>query len=440
MQLERLNFVVPRIASILMIFSAAPAKTQGLRRLLEVLAIGFSLATSASVAQAAAEEAALRVHWAGWSFAGDDASVARSFPRCHAVHEANAAEDPLNGPLREVAARSLPAGVELVVGELIQLQGRAGLALTFAMDGEYVTVDRMSDFHAVSIWLSGQIIVFDFGSAQLLASFPVGVLLTTAAKAEPTEEFLQAKVRDMLLAEEGPNNINLLEEFGRRLKGLKLRQDYPVKVQLREVRLADKTRARMPRGEGEQPESMRVFRQFVGGSFSKALSGQLNLPLLPFVIPDAPDGPEGAKVAGAGQAMKILMGRVADGKVYNLKVPEPDYVFDLEVAGFSKAVVSESRGVKKWVYASYVDAGFQEPLRGTTFLRQRLVNPGFEDIPDGASIDDWAGYRSSLYQLLNRFVGALSSAPSEEWIDAQPAASILRGQLKAVGAKLELRR
>jgi hypothetical protein len=396
-------------------------------------------------AAAAEDLEPVRLHWAGWSFAGDAAAVARSFPRCHAVY-LEEEKTRLNVPLREVAARSLPPGVELVVGDLIQLQGRSGLGLTFALDGEYVTVERMSDFHAVSIWLSGQILVFDFGSAQLLASFPVGVLLSSATQAEPSEEFLRAKVRGLLLEQEGgqeggeprENKVNLLAEFGRRLKELKLRRDYPVKVQLRDVRLADKTRAKMPRGEGENGEALRAFRHFVGGSFSKAVSSQLNLPLLPFVIPTGEDGAGRPALAGAGQSMAILMDQVADGKVYNLKVPEPDFVFDLEVAGFSKAVVVESRGVKKWAYVSYVDASFREPLRDTVLLQQRVVYPSFEDIPDGAVIDDWSAYRSSLYQLLNRFGGALSASPDPEWLDAQPAPAVLRGQLQATSRKLDL--
>lgn len=387
---------------------------------------------------AASEGDALRIHWAGWSFAGDATFCSASYPRSHSVLLEEADATAIQARLAEIAAKSVPTGVELVRGELIQGDRAAGLAMTLALDGEYVSVERMSTFHSVSIWLSAQIMVFDFASTALIAAFPVGVMLTTAMPDEPGAEYLQAKVREMLLGQENSDNVSLLEEFGRRLQQLKLRRDYPVRVQLRQVRLAEKTLAKMPAETRADARSVRAFTQFLGGTFSKALSGQAEVPTLPFLPSVEHEGEGGLKAAGAGHSMAIMMGQVADAKVYNLVVPEPDYVFDLELAGFSKAVVSESRGAKKWVYASYVDVGFREPLRDTVYLQQRLVNPSFEDIPDGAVIDDWAAYRSSVYQLLSRLGGALSAAPPREWIEAQPAAAALGGQLKAAVMKLEL--
>lgn len=384
----------------------------------------------------AEDSSSVRVHWAGWSFAGDASAAPVSYSRSFAVHAQEVDAALIQARLAEIAAKAIPAGVELVRGELIQKTRGSGLAMTLALDGEYVSVDRMSSFYSVRIWLSAQIMVFDFGSARLLASFPVGAMLTTAMKAEPSAEYLQGKVRGMLLGKEDADNVNLLDEFGRRLQGLKLRREYDMRVQLRTVRLADKTLAKMPASMRSDARAVRAFTQFVGGSFGKALSSQAEVPTLPYLPPVEGEG--GAMAVGAGQSMAILMGQVADATVYNLLVPEPDYVFDLEVAGFSKAVISESLGVKKWVYASYVDAVFLEPLRGSVYLRQRLVNPSFEDIPDGASIDDWAAYRSSLYQLLSRLAGGLSAAPSQQWIEAQPAAAALKGQLKASVTKLDL--
>lgn len=386
----------------------------------------------------AAESGPLRVHWAGWSFAGDATAAPLAYPRSHAVYAQEAEATLIQSRLGEIAAKAIPAGVELVRGELIQKGRGPGLAMTLALDGEYVSVDRMSSFHAVSIWLSAQVMVFDFGSARLLACFPVGAMLTTAMKTEPSEEYLRGKVRGMLLDKEDADNVNLLEEFGRRIQRLKLRDEYKQRVQLRSVRLADKTLAKMPAAMRSDRGAVGAFTHFIGGSFGKALSGQAEVAMLPFLPRAEGEGVAEGRVAGAGQAMTILMGQVADATVYNLAVPTPDYVFDLDVAGFSKTVISESLGVKKWVYASYVDAAFLEPLTGSVYLKQRLVNPSFEDIPDGAAIDDWAAYRSSLYQLLNRLGGALSPAPPREWLEAQPAASALGGELKTAAKKLDL--
>ena len=161
------------------------------------------LMASLSFPQVMAEDSSLlRVHWAGWSFAGDAAAASVSYSRSLAVHAQEVDAALIQARLAEIAAQAIPAGVELVQGELIQKPRGSGLAMTFALDGEYVSVDRMSSFYSVRIWLSAQIMVFDFGSARLLASFPVGVMLTTAMNAEPSAEYLQGKVRGMLLGKE----------------------------------------------------------------------------------------------------------------------------------------------------------------------------------------------------------------------------------------------
>jgi hypothetical protein len=384
-----------------------------------------------------------RVHWAGLSFAGEAATAAETYPHAHAIHrETETAEEgrsPLQVRLAAILDRAQPAGASIVKGEDIDLRKNPeGLAMTLAIDGEYVSVDRMSDHYQVMIWLSAQAMIFDFSTATVLASHPLGVLRVTTTRETPSPAIIRAKVQEILLGEEIEGNVNLLAEFGRKLAEVRLRRDYPVRVQLREVRLAEKTLNRMPAAVRENPAAVRAYQQFVGSAFAKALSSRSRVPVLPYLPPRPADEPGAAKLAEAGAAMAVLMGRVSDARVFNLRVPQADFVFDLEVAGFSKAVAVESLGVKKWAYVSYVDARFLEPASQSVYLRQRLVNPAFEDIPDGAQIDDWAAFGRSLYQLMGRLGGALSAQPDEEWMGVQPAAAEMRGQLKVTLAKLEL--
>jgi hypothetical protein len=134
--------------------------------------------------------------------------------------------------------------------------------------------------------------------------------------------------------------------------------------------------------------------------------------------------------------MAILMGTVSDGNVYNLTIPEADYVFDLKVDGFAKAKVSEKPGIQKWVYAAYVDTKMLISPKGTVFLSKQFINPWYEDVPLGSELDDWGVYRSSLYELMSRIGESVSDNPNREWLSAQNEAESLVGQLKVVRTKL----
>jgi hypothetical protein len=194
----------------------------------------------------------------------------------------------------------------------------------------------------------------------------------------------------------------------------------------------------MPVSIREVPAAVRSYQHFVGSSFTKSLSSRSQVPVLPYLPPPVSGATGPAKLTEAGAAMAVLMGRVSDARVYNLRIPQADFVFDLEVAGFSKAVATRSRGAKQWAYVSYVDVLFLEPASQSVYLQHRFVHPALEVVPDGAQIDDWAAFSRSLYQLMGRLGGALSAQPNKEWIAAQPAAAALSAQLMVSLAKLEL--
>jgi len=382
-----------------------------------------------------------RIHWAGFSFAGNASSVEKAYSNAYRVYsmagDAATHESLLEQEIRTLVQGARPEHFALVSADQIKLGKGGALAMTCALDGEFIYVDRLSDFYNVSIWLSAEILVFDFNNRTLVASYPFGVILRTVSKDEPTSEFIGQCVQRMLLGKENNDNINLIEEFGRRLQHLQIREYYPVRLQLRHVELADKAQAKLPGSLRSDSAQIAAFRYFVGNSFAKALSGRADIPMLPYIAETAERNGIDRQATDAGHSMTILMGTVADGKVLSLKLPEPDYVFDLHLAGFRKAMVSEKPGIQKWVYAAYVDVQLSEPLKGTVYLKQQLVNPWNVDVPKGATVDDWGAYRSSLYELLGRFGEGLSSRPNLDWVGAQEGGRTLREQLKVAQAKLE---
>jgi len=380
------------------------------------------------------------IHWAGFSFAGDAAAVSEAYPHSYAVYakEQDAAthESLLELRLREAVQAAAPASFDFILGKQIRLKKGDGLAMSCALDGELVFVDRLSDCYAISIWLSAQILVFDFSNRNLVACFPVGVILRTTSNAAPDDKFLQTCIRRMLLEPDGADNISLVAEFSRRVQTLSIRDSYPVRLQLRHVDFSDKALAKMPAEVTRNEHAITMLKYFIGNSFNKALSSRAQIPTLPFILgrPEVASGD--TRAINAGGSMAILMGTVSDGNVYNLTIPEADYVFDLKVDGFAKAKVSEKPGIQKWVYAAYVDTKMLISPNGTVFLSKQFINPWYEDVPLGSELDDWGVYRSSLYELMSRIGESVSDNPNREWLSAQNEAESLVGQLKVVRTKL----
>ena len=391
--------------------------------------------------------AAPRVYWAGVSFSGDAASVSRAYPNCWAAYQD--VDEATGMPLLEQRAlrilkTSAPRNFEVLLSgfntevgrEQIALGKGQALAMTLAVDGEFISVEKLSGCYSIKVWLSAEVLFFDFDARSVVACFPVGVMLSSASEQEPDASQLRALVRRMLVEDERPDSINLFDEFGRRIVGQVLKQDYGVRVQLGDVSLAEKAIAALPESMRSDAVAMRQLRHFVGNAFTKALSGKAGVPMLPFVLTE-PNAAGGAALADAGLSMTILMGKVANGSVYRLRIPEPDYVFTLSVAGFKKVQFSKSLGSEKWIYGAYVDCCMTEPLAKTVLLEQRIVNLWYEDIPDGVELADWPSYRASLYQLLDKLGSNITRAPDKEWVRSQ-ADKRLGEQIRDACKKLDL--
>jgi hypothetical protein len=123
--------------------------------------------------------------------------------------------------------------------------------------------------------------------------------------------------------------------------------------------------------------------------------------------------------------------RFADGPVFSLALPEPDYEITLELRKFVKIEFSKVAAGTSYIYGSYLLVKAEEPLSGRTFIDSIIKNGATKVVPAGqTTVDDWPAYQDSLLGLIEKFTNVLSE-PNEQWAKKHLGDSAAKSELVA---------
>jgi hypothetical protein len=347
----------------------------------------------------ASAQAPMKVFYAGFAFVGNQADNETAFRYSKQLVQEKAPGS--DRPLLEAELARRVAGVKSASFELIaddrmgDYRKNKSIALAFALEWENASVERVGDVTKLVVDVHAQILVFDFAEMKVIAVHPVAVQLRDAVRGEVSEAHKLARVREMYYGA-GPTNV--FDQFAARLAAITLKPSYGHRIQVKSVVVEDAARGTIAAG-GADPDA---FSRFAAQSFGRFLSQNMRVSVLPPSMGEA----IGGKMAA----------RFANGDVYNLTIPEADYVVTLRLRGFKKLLVGESRAEKAWGYGSYAAVVFEEPMLSKRYLDGEFKYAAIKKVPASATdLDDWSAYQESLFSLFDQLTRQFAS-PSPDWL------------------------
>ncbi len=180
--------------------------------------------------------------------------------------------------------------------------------------------------------------------------------------------------------------------------------------------LGDAARAKLPDLALEP-----VLRATLAHELSKAISSNTGIGLLPPAT--------GQAIGGA------MAARFADGKVYQLKIPEADYVIKLKLDAMKHGVINETPAVKTMLFGAFFNVSVVEPFSGKVFFDQPLRKGATKVVPVTQwQVDQWSASYETVLAGLDAFAGAAAKrADSRAWLDEQkPGGKPLQQQTQAL--------
>ena len=344
---------------------------------------------------------ALDVFYSGVAFLGDYSKVGENYPYSAALGQPvagtpSALETAAVGKLASVKNDSFT----LVLDRLGKLDAKTSSAVALAMtiDRESVSVESIAGLNKLVVEISAQALFFDFKEKAVVASYPFTIQYVDVKDHEPQPDEIAEIVRNLYLGNLG---VNVMDEFGKTLSNATLNLNVTRRLQVKDVSVAEAALGFVP---ASKQADLATFKADLAQDFSKFLSKNQQLPVLPYT---------------SGYAIGNRMAaRFADGTVFDLKIPEADYVINLELSNLKRVEGAKSGAGMSIIYGAYLNVKLLEPLSNKVYFDAIIKNGATKLVPAGQeTIEDWPAFQDSMLALMDKFTTAVDK-PAKDYIDS----------------------
>jgi len=362
---------------------------------------------------------AARVSLAGFAYSGDAQSIANRFPYSQRV-VASLGAPGIQGLIRQAVATQPPQAFELDTGDLAELKGRdQAITVALVMNGETVSTEQFGRYSKLFIQLRAQAMFFDFKTMTVLRAYPFSVAYVDLLDHAPTQDELVSRVRTLYLG--AGTTPGIVTRFADALGRASLPAQVPRFLQVAQVSVSDEARKALPAALATGPG---VAETWVADMLAEAISSRTGVPILPY-----------AKGYAIGQVMSM---RIADGSVYELKLPEPDYAIAVDLLRFGRFEHAKVAAGTSYIYASKAHIKVQQPLSGRVYLDSEFKNGEVKTVPASQqTVDDFPAYSDSLRGLFTKLSNVLAGA-GDPWLKDAAANTDIDKQITATKEVLHL--
>ena len=396
----------------------AVGRRQGLKLHLRVALSSFFLTSilfSVPLSPACAEDP-LTLHFAGFAEGGEASQAATAFPYTNEILKLPSVVPAVNVLDSALTSERLSSDRLTVTTDSSSDSSTDPLALAFVLTWENLAQDPVPDGYKVTADLRAEAMIFDFHSKKLIAAFPFGKQVRTLFTHQPSED----EKRGLFLAMYTAPGDNIFDQFASVLQSADVRRSYGLYAQITSVALDDRATSSI-RNLGVAVNDTQL-RSFIAGAFEASLTKNLGIPLIPSEI---------------GQAIGGKMtARFANGDVYDISLPKPDYQIQLTLRGFKKVVVGENDVETVFAFANFFHIAVIQPLRGQPYLDADLKYAVTKTLPAGIQANsDWASYQESMLSFLEDLSRQFQT-PDPEWAAKWAGSADISDQFSAAGTAL----
>jgi len=356
-----------------------------------------------------AEDVAL----AGLAYSGSASTIEQRFQYSRRYElEQQEAGAPFGQQLLDMLAAAPPRNFR-IVSQLDELKGRSqALAVALVIGSETVSAEQFGQVHKLTVLIRGQAMFFDFKSMNVVRAYPVSFAYIDALDHAPRPEEIFARVKLVYQGVDG--KPGLLARFAARVAQAEIPAHTPRFLQVASVRVAPEALNTLPAYIKSEPGAAETWAADLVG---EAISTRAGVPIVPY-----------AKGYAIGNVMSM---RIADGTVFALKLPKPDYEISVELSGFKKVKFSEVQGgATSFVYGAYAQMRIQEPLSGKSYLDTSLKNGETRVIPASQlHVDDFPNYYAAVNGLFVKMAQVMGGKGDEKWLKSAASAKDLETQI-----------
>ncbi len=369
------------------------------------------------------EATPLQVLFAGHMFVTNATDVPVLFPRLSAVLQQEPWSAQSLGQMLAEKYHGFSTDTFVINAQDLASNAAASpLVMGLAFDSELISVEsfvvgRRTTYKVLGE-LSAQALFFDFNTRSLVAAYPLIIQRVDLLDHSPTPAEEIDVVRKLLAS---PDSVNMLSVFDAALRRLSLRVSPAYRLGFGDVVFDESVRAHMP--PWLEAESGRAERA-LANRFAQWMATHQAVAMVPFTA--------GQAVAG-GMAL-----RYANGEMVNLKLPSPDFVFNVTITGIRKVELKRGPGASVYAYGVFARIHLGQALSNRSYLDVAIKHVVTKTIPTTQrTVDDWATYQETMLDLIDEFTVRLGRPGMKAWLAPRMTGSAGVPDLKDVTELME---
>ena len=227
-----------------------------------------------------------------------------------------------------------------------------------------------------------QILFYDFSDRSLIAAIPFEFEIPILSSKKLDEKNILKRINNFYLKDQP------FKQIVQTINRYNIKQKYDLRIGVTNVNIQDRAFNDMPQNTKNNQNYM---KNLIAQSFSKRLSENHNVAIVPFT--------EGQAI---GRSMKLKF--VQSDKIYDIKLPNPDYHIEINIKGFKKVLAQSTAVEDLYLYGSFVNFKIYQPELNKYYFDHTLRGVTQVKIPkEQSDINDWRKYYYNLETLFDDF-------------------------------------
>ncbi len=308
------------------------------------------------------------VIYAGFTFTGVAADIKKNFKYSQQVNKTEGKAGQ-RGLIDTTVHKSFQKNRDQLRNKLV-FRGEEGndvqspIQLALALTSESIAQDLIRGTHKLTVQLIFQILILDFRSKEVMATFPFKVSkreYKDARKGAFTDDEITGVVRmiyDGKEKNEKTGEVLLYGDLKSRLKDVRLASRLGQNIRIYKVKFADRCKRDLPKDFIENVGGLAEYGNLTAQKLSLFTQTYLSVAVLPYA----------KDTANANMALNF-----ADQSVVQFKIPNATYGIDLDVQGFKKMHDKKNSNSARqlWMYGAYINVKVYDPDFGDVYYSKR---------------------------------------------------------------------
>ena len=271
-------------------------------------------------------------------------------------------------------------------------QEKNAYIMAVAVDRENLNIQKFGDGYSLIFDLSAQIILVNFSDKKVVGTYPIAVRYADFADQNPSKTYIAETFHQMVSNSEFP--VSLVSEFKKRVPELRIFRER-LNIRFGQMDLSKQASEYLQ----SQNVDLSAFQRWMGENFSKSLSYEQSMPVLPYVTGDAIGKKMPLKVSNRRESM-------------NLTIPPADYVVNVKLRGLFKRKLGETNKRLAWSYINGLAVTFKHATSNRPpYFEGKFQYGRVKEVPKSLTATDVIGeFEESVISLMNQISTNLTEA------------------------------